>query len=107
MIKQGRAYFLLVLVGSVVFYTAQAMGASISQLQTLYQQKQYDDAYQMALELEAEQGGDASFDFTFGMVALETQHFDRAVFAFERVLMLEPYNHRVRLELARTHYFLV
>ena len=107
MIKQGRAYFFfLIIVVAGVTYQSQAIGASLSEMQSLYQLKQYEKAYQMALVLEGEHSGDAKFDFAFGMTALESGHLDQAVFAFERVLMMEPNNHRARLELARTHYFL-
>ena len=51
-------------------------------------------AYQIGLDNSADQAGEPSFDFYFGLAALEAGHAERAVFAFERVLMQQPDNLR-------------
>ncbi|WP_297529234.1 porin family protein [Thiohalobacter sp.] len=53
-----------------------------------------------------EEAGDPEFDLAFAVVAIETGHPNRAVFALERVLLLEPWNHRARLELGRAFHVL-
>ena len=48
-------------------------------------------------------GGDVEFDYWLGVAALETSRLDRAVIAFERVLVRDPLFDSARLELARTY----
>lgn len=62
---------------------------------------QMQSAYQYALDRSDASEGDPIFDFWFGMAAAAAGDFSRAVFAFERVLISQPDNHRARLELAR------
>lgn len=107
MVKQGRAYFFSIFFAAgMSFYQSSVFGASLWELESLYEKKQYRQAYNMALMLEASFAGEPKFDFILGMSALETKRLDQAVFAFERVLMIEPSNHHARLELARAYYFL-
>lgn len=51
-----------------------------------------------------ERAGDPEFDLAYAVAALEYGHPEQAVFALERVLVLQPWNHRARLELGRAHY---
>ncbi len=51
-----------------------------------------------------ERAGDPDFDLAYGVAALGYGHPEQAVFALERVLLLQPWNHRARLELGRAHY---
>ncbi|HEB98506.1 MAG TPA: tetratricopeptide repeat protein, partial [Thiotrichales bacterium] len=53
------------------------------------------------LDRAAAEAGDPDFDMAFGLAALEFGHPEQAVFAFERVLMIRPWDHRARLELGR------
>ena len=48
-------------------------------------------------------GGDVDFDYWLGVAALESDRLDRAVIAFERVLVRRPDFDSARLELARTY----
>ena len=66
----------------------------------------YELAYALAQDMIPYWEGDKRFDFSYGMAALETQNFDQALFAFERLLFQYPKEPRYRLELARTHFFL-
>lgn len=80
--------------------------ADIDGIQRLLDQGKADEAYTAALQLREDLAGDPAFDLVFGLAALETNHPEVAVFAMERVLMVQPDNHRARLELARAHYLL-
>jgi len=47
--------------------------------------------------------GNPLFDYLYGISALETAHYDKAVFALERVIINQPNIIRPRLELARAY----
>jgi len=48
--------------------------------------------------------GDPLFDYFYGVAATETGHVSMGVLALERVLLNDPNNDLVRLELARAYY---
>lgn len=72
----------------------------------LNKQNQFGQAYDLAKNMQSDWEGDEEFDFNFGLAAAQTGHFNEAIFAFERLIDTQPNNIRVRLELARCHYFL-
>jgi outer membrane protein len=63
--------------------------------------KQPQKAYDLLQPLEATRAGDPDFDTAFGIAANEVGQFARAIFALERVLVIQPDNARARAELAR------
>ena len=65
--------------------------------------KQYKLAYKQALKLRALNEGDPRFDYLYGLAALETGHFNEAVFALDRVTVASPEVIRPRLELGRAY----
>lgn len=67
---------------------------------------QAEAAWNLAQQHLADRAGDPQFDFTAGLAALEAGQPQHAVMALERVLMVQPTNHRARLELARAYYLL-
>ncbi len=75
-------------------------------LKVLIKRKQYEQAYRLASDLLENFEGDTDFDFQYGLAAIETVHFDQALFAFERLVLNAPNQSRYRLELARTHFYL-
>lgn len=79
---------------------------SYQQIQTLLSEQQYEAAYQEALALQAEWEGEPEFDYLFGQAAMETNHVKEAIFAYERILITNPKQMRVRLELARAYFML-
>lgn len=78
----------------------------IQEIETLVNHGEPAKAYELAQQLLPERAGEPQFDFWFGLAALENGKPQEAVFAFERALEAQPWNHRLRLELARA-YFLV
>lgn len=66
-------------------------------------ENQYQLAYQRALKLRALNEGEPRFDYLYGLSALQTGHYNEAVFALERVTATEPNVIRPRLELARAY----
>lgn len=76
----------------------------VEELKTLLRQGNNIAAYELANEVENQFAGEIEFDFYYGLAALESGHPQYASMAFDRILMLQPDNPRVRLELARTYY---
>src|SRR5262245_11197799 len=61
---------------------AQSSG-TVADLNTLVTNRQYTEAYALALQLQEANEGNPDFDFLYGLAALETGHANEAVFAFE------------------------
>ncbi|OUR68391.1 hypothetical protein A9Q73_03945 [Bermanella sp. 47_1433_sub80_T6] len=80
--------------------------ARLEALAVLVKRKQYPQAFSLADRLAQLYEGDATFDFQYGMAAVETRHYDEALFAFERLVIGAPEQARYRAELARTHFYL-
>jgi tetratricopeptide (TPR) repeat protein len=60
-------------------------------------------AYAILEPLETERAGNPDYDFLLGLAALETGKNTNAVFAFERVLAVDPNHVRARAEIARAY----
>jgi len=61
-------------------------------------------AYELLLPLEPQRAGDPQYDYLLGIAALDAGDPERAVFALERVLALQPDNAPARAEIARAYY---
>jgi outer membrane protein len=61
-------------------------------------------AYDLLLPLEPQRAGDPQYDYLLGIAALDAGDPERAVFALERVLALQPDNALARAEIARAYY---
>ena len=71
---------------------------------TLLENKEVSSAYQLALDNLAEFEGDPKFDYAFGAAAKAKGELNIAVFAFERVLQVQPNAVDARLALAVSYY---
>jgi outer membrane protein len=60
-------------------------------------------AFDILLPLEAQRAGIPAYDYLLGIAALDAGDPQRAIFALERVLAVEPNNARARAELARAY----
>src|ERR1700730_9627685 len=60
-------------------------------------------AYTLLLPQEAQRAGDPENDYLLGVAALDTGEYERAGFALERVLGVQPNNHVARAEIARAY----
>ncbi|HEX5092305.1 MAG TPA: tetratricopeptide repeat protein, partial [Burkholderiales bacterium] len=69
----------------------------------LLQRKDPDAAYKLLEPLEDKRAGDPEFDYLLGLAALDTGHYERAIFALERVLAVQPDNLQARAEIARAY----
>src|SRR5882672_716578 len=64
---------------------------------------QSKQAYELLLPQEQARAGDPEFDYLLGIAALDVGEYERAVFALERVLAVQPNNHQARGEIAKAY----
>ena len=69
----------------------------------LLQRKDADAAYKLLIPLEPQRAGDPEFDYLLGIAALDAGDAERAIFALERVLAVQPDNLQARAEIARAY----
>ena len=74
-----------------------------TQARDLLQSGKAGEAFELLRAQSTEYGGDPEFDLLLGMAANQAGHPDQALFALERVLIVQPQNHRARLELAQAY----
>ena len=70
----------------------------------LMQQNNPQAAYQLLAPLESRRAGDVDFDYLLGIAALDSGQRERAVFALERVLAVNPNHAQARAEIARAYF---
>ena len=70
----------------------------------LMQQNNPQAAYQLLEPLESKRAGEVDFDYLLGIAALDSGHRERAVFALERVLAVNPNHAQARAEIARAYF---
>src|SRR4051812_6031670 len=62
----------------------------------LIAERNHQAAYKLLLPQEGTRAGDPEFDYLLGISALDSGDLERAVFALERVLAVQPNNHVAR-----------
>ena len=77
--------------------------ALTDQARRLLEQRQARQAYELLLPQESARAGDPEFDYLLGIAATDAGQPERAVFALERVLAVQPANHLARAEIARAY----
>ncbi len=70
----------------------------------LLQQKNPQAAYRLLQPLESQRAGDPEYDYLLGIAALDSGERERAVFALERVLAVNPNHPQARAEIARAYF---
>ncbi len=83
---------------------SEAQPESLRPLAELIAAGSHGEAFELASDMLDERAGEPHFDYLYGLAALESGHPDKAAFAFERILIVQPDHHRARAELARTHF---
>jgi tetratricopeptide (TPR) repeat protein len=78
--------------------------SSLGTLKSLLAKKKNSQAYALASKLMARHAGEPKFDMLYGLAAARSGNPRHAIFAFERVLLVQPGNHRARLELALANF---
>ena len=77
-----------------------------TQVETLRKQGKAQQAYELALKYREQLEGDPSFDFYYGLAAIDAGKLSEGVLALERVVLTTPANTRARIELARGYFLL-
>jgi len=98
--RLGKAILAAVLAAGTSWASADALTDRAKQLLRDRQPKQ---AYELLLPQEPARAGDPEFDYLLGISALDAGEPERAVFALERVLAMQPANHVARAEIARAY----
>ena len=75
----------------------------VARARALVEQKDSKAAFDLLSPLESREAGNIDFDYWLGAAALDAGHLERAVIAFERVLVRNPDFDSARLELGRTY----
>src|SRR2546425_555431 len=70
----------------------------------LLQEKNPQAAYRLLEPLESQRAGDPEYDYLLGIAALDSGERERAVFALERVLAVNPNHAQARAEIARAYF---
>ncbi|WP_221800090.1 surface lipoprotein assembly modifier [Oceanobacter mangrovi] len=84
--------------------TPTATDVSMATLVAAVRARQFELAYQQALQLLADNEGDENFDVLYGTAAMETGHYADALFVYERLALMHSDNPRYRYEQARARY---
>lgn len=69
----------------------------------LFNLRQFDQAYNVLTKAFEKKPESMSINFYLGRAAFETGNYEMSVMVFERALILDPYNQRVKLEIARAY----
>jgi len=83
----------IALVAFVALFTTQIFAnniSSINQLQRYLLSKQFIQAYEYSESLTDELAGELEFDFLAGVAAFSAGKYQKAIFAFERVVIMNP-----------------
>jgi tetratricopeptide (TPR) repeat protein len=96
----GLAFSLLLSTAVAAADDARALAA---RAKSLVDAREAPQAFALLEPYEGRLAGDVDFDYWLGVAAFESGHLDRAVIAFERVLVRRPDFDSARLELARTY----
>jgi tetratricopeptide (TPR) repeat protein len=78
--------------------------AQLKQALSLAESGAAQQAFLMLEPQEMQRSGDPDFDLVLGIAANQAGHYTRAIFALERVLMVNPNNARARAELGHALY---
>ncbi|OOY38659.1 hypothetical protein BOV90_04410 [Solemya velum gill symbiont] len=79
------------------------LAAVPADLQQALDATDYTRAFQLAESHNAAMGGDPDFDYAYGLAALRSGNTENAVFAFERVVVNNPYNRDARILLIEAY----
>ncbi|WP_221270488.1 surface lipoprotein assembly modifier [Desulfurispira natronophila] len=93
---------LVILPATTMSQTTQPL-PQIDSLRQLAEQQDFQQVYDLLEPLEYEFAGNPAYDSIFGIAALRTGNHGRATWALERLVLLEPENHRGKLSLARAY----
>lgn len=89
-------------IAALISTNAHAASASLQRLTDLLAAQQGTAAWAEAVTLRPAMESDPAFDYLYGTAAFASGHYHEAVFALERVLVVQPGNVQARYTLAKT-----
>ena len=98
---------LLILI-TLIFFSCRGTAAEsdLAEARSLLKSGKAADAYKLLAPLEFKRAGDPSYDYLLGVAALDSDNFNAATLAFERVLAVNPNHTAARLDMARAYFSL-
>ena len=88
----------------VLFQSIAVADEITDRARRLLQEKNPQAAYRLLQPLESQRAGDPEYDYLLGIAALDSGERERAVFALERVLAVNPNHAQARAEIARAYF---
>lgn len=104
--KHYRLLGTFFLLTTLLFGWENPVLAAPQKLRSLVEQQRYTEAYILANSVYKTQAGDPDFDYLLGIAALHCNHPQQAIFAFERVLTVQPNNAQAKAGLAQANAML-
>jgi hypothetical protein len=101
-----RSGICLIVVAASLLLSGIATAGDLDELRQLVKQGHAEQAYDRLEPLEGTRAGETEFDYLLGIAAFDSRHYDRAVIAFERVLVASPGFSSARFDLARAYFAL-
>jgi len=77
-----------------------------SEVEELRKQGKAQQAYELALKYRDQLEGDVTYDYYYGLAAIDAGKISEGSIALERVVLTTPENYLARLELARSYFLL-
>ncbi|MCJ8313278.1 MAG: tetratricopeptide repeat protein [Saccharospirillaceae bacterium] len=98
---------------SLIFFSLEVSAESeeainrdqLAAIENAFTNRQFEKSWLMASALQERFEGLTEFDFLFARVAIENKEYELAIFALNRVLIDEPNNYRIHLEMGRALFF--
>jgi tetratricopeptide (TPR) repeat protein len=103
--KNNKKYLAVITLFLINYcFTLMAQAAPADEIFALLKAGNVNKAYSLANQFNGENEGDSQFDLAFALSARAVGQYHQAVFAFERVLFVNPNSVDARLGLALTYY---
>ena len=96
----------LALVFALLFPLVAAADELLTQAKAFLEADKPGAAYELLVPEQSARAGDPEYDYLLGIAALDSGRPSAAIFAFERVLSVQPDHKQARAERARAHFAL-
>lgn len=104
LLARQKIKFVFISLGLALTLLANPAFADVAdEIQVLIEQGRAKEAYELGLKHQ-DQLGEPRFDYAFGVAAVDSGRVSLGVLSLERVLLANPSDDLVRLELARAYY---
>jgi tetratricopeptide (TPR) repeat protein len=102
-LQKQRAFLVALLLFFQISGSADIDTADLQRAVTLYKEKNYHDAYSMLRTLQRQDLRNEQVNYLIGRLAYLFGDYDRALFAYKRVLLVNPHHYRTIYEMGRTY----